>query len=109
MNGYSPASDEWSFKRHNENTIVIQNGKNWTLLTQDNGPIYEQFLYRFCEQQMDSDDSAKQADSALFDALVKIRFRCDCYVEDGREMSVSSVEMIKLICDEAIAKATTIQ
>lgn len=49
---YQPTHTVWTFERINENSIVIRNGSNWTLLTKDKGPIYEQFLYRFCEQQM---------------------------------------------------------
>jgi len=48
---YQPKG-EWSFERCEDGAIVIKNGKDWTLIKSGKGPIYEQFLYRFCEQQM---------------------------------------------------------
>jgi hypothetical protein len=48
---YQPKG-EWSFERCEDGTIVIRNGKDWTVIKSGDGPIYEQFLYRFCEQQM---------------------------------------------------------
>lgn len=48
---YLPKGD-WSFKRLESGHIVIQNGKDWTIVQSGSGPIYEQFLFRFCEAQM---------------------------------------------------------
>ncbi|KJZ41352.1 hypothetical protein [Pseudomonas fluorescens] len=48
---YQPKG-EWSFERLEGSEIVIRNGKDWTVIKSGKGPIYEQFLYRFCEQQM---------------------------------------------------------
>jgi len=45
---------EWSFKYHENGSIVICNGSDWTLIEAGKGPIYEQFLYRFCESQMNA-------------------------------------------------------
>jgi hypothetical protein len=48
---YQPKG-EWSFERCEDGAIVIKNGKDWTVIKSGEGPIYEQFLYRFCEQQI---------------------------------------------------------
>lgn len=42
----------WSFEYIDGGDIVIRNGEDWTLIKRGDGPIYEQFLYRFCEEQM---------------------------------------------------------
>ena len=54
-------------------------------------------------------DSLIAINADLLEALQKIQFRCECFIEDDRDMSISSTEMIRLICDEAIAKALTPQ
>lgn len=46
----------WSFDHIDGGDIVIRNGKDWTLIKRGDGPIYEQFLYRFCEEQMKTAD-----------------------------------------------------
>lgn len=48
---YHPKGN-WSFKRLESGHIVIQNGKDWTIVQSGSGPIYEQFLFRFCEAKM---------------------------------------------------------
>ena len=48
---YVPKGD-WSFEYIEGGDIVIRNGKDWTIIKRGDGPIYEQFLYRFCEGQM---------------------------------------------------------
>lgn len=50
-NPYQPKG-EWSFERCEDGAIAIRNGKDWTVIQSGKGPIYEQFLYRFCEHQM---------------------------------------------------------
>jgi len=52
---YTPKG-AWSFERIDGGDIVIRNGKAWTLIKRGDGPIYEQFLYRFCEEQMKTAD-----------------------------------------------------
>lgn len=42
----------WSFKYVENGVIVIRNGEDWTIIKPGDGPIYEQFLYRFCEEQL---------------------------------------------------------
>ena len=41
----------------------------------------------------------------LLEALQKIQFRCECFIEDDRVMRVTSIEAINAICQEAIANA----
>lgn len=48
---YTPKG-EWSFEYIDGGDIVIRNGEDWTLIKRGDGPIYEQFLYRFCEEQL---------------------------------------------------------
>lgn len=48
---YKPKGD-WSFERCEDGAIVIRNGADWTVVKSGDGPIYEQFLYRFCENLM---------------------------------------------------------
>ncbi len=48
---YTPKG-EWSFERLNDQSIVVKNGLDWTIIQARKGPIYEQLLYRFCEAQM---------------------------------------------------------
>lgn len=45
------------------------------------------------------------ASPLMIEALQKIHFRCECFLEDERSMSLSSIEAIKSICDEVISKA----
>jgi hypothetical protein len=45
------------------------------------------------------------ASPLMIEALQKIQFRCECFLEDERSMSLSSIEAIKAICDEVISKA----
>jgi len=48
---YAPKG-EWSFERLNDQSIVVKNGLDWTIIQARKGPIYEQLLYRYCEAQM---------------------------------------------------------
>lgn len=41
----------------------------------------------------------------LLEALQKIKFRCECFLEDDRDMKKHSIEAIKAICDAVIDKA----
>lgn len=45
------------------------------------------------------------ATKEMLDALRKIQFRCECFLEDDRDMKKHSIEAIKAICDSAIDKA----
>ncbi|WP_019407202.1 hypothetical protein [Stutzerimonas stutzeri] len=65
---YTPKGD-WSFERLNDDSIVVKNGKDWTVIKAGKGPIYEQFLYRFCEAHLNAAPIAQSAQTELVEAL----------------------------------------
>ena len=58
---YTPKG-EWSFEYIDGGDIVIRNGEDWTLIKRGDGPIYEQFLYRFCEEQLNKPAAQHQVE-----------------------------------------------
>lgn len=59
----------WSFKYVENGVIVIRNGEDWTIIKPGDGPIYEQFLYRFCEEQLNKTAAQHQGGVTLEQVL----------------------------------------
>lgn len=93
---------EWFAKREGQSTVYIECriGGGWLQEVAACGPTANG------SEEQEANAKLIAAAPDLLEALQKIQFRSECYIEDDREMSVASVEMIKLICDEAINKAT---
>ena len=88
---YTPKG-EWSFEYIGGGDIVIRNGEDWTLIKRGDGPIYEQFLYRFCEEQLkpaaqpQGEVERLRAELAERDALLREAL---CHAQRIEPMSVS--------------------
>jgi hypothetical protein len=55
-------------------------------------------------EDFSKDGNEKSEACSLFEALLKIQFRCECFIEDGRSMKLPSIEAIKAICDGALER-----
>lgn len=60
-------------------------------------------VYR--SEEAEANSKLISASPLMIAALQKIQFRCECFLEDDRDMKKHSIEAIKAICDAAIDKA----
>ena len=66
-------------------------------------PRTEHFALMTVSQHLRILAQHRQQAGKLAEALRKIHFRADCFVEDDRDMSVTSIEVIVRIAGEALA------
>lgn len=92
---------EWFAKREGQSTVYIECriGGGWLQEVAACGPTANGI------EEQEANAKLIAASPLMIEALQKIQFRCECFLEDERSMSLSSIEAIKAICDEVISKA----
>ena len=92
---------EWFANREGQSTVYVECriGGGWLQEVAACGPTANG------SEEQEANAKLIAAAPDLLEALQKIQFRLECFIEDDRDMRVASLEVVKSICDKAITKA----
>lgn len=98
----------WHYVERTENDILISvkvnDESNATVCTVygSTSPMNDQYVGA---SKLTENVNIICAAKEMLEALRKIQFRCECFLEDNRDMKKHSIEAIKSICDSAIPQS----